>query len=96
MTILHISHVRLVRALLGEDAISAKKCASGNPLPILGISVRVDMGGITFIPEPEKLVAWKKTISDALASKFLPGGEASKLAGMLHSIVYLIHGAFDI
>lgn len=66
---------------MGADAIAKKKSLHANPLPILGIAVEVNLAGVTFVPEPEKLKKWRKQIEDALQAKELPGGEASKLAG---------------
>ena len=74
-------HGRLVRCLLGEDAIAKKKLLHGNPLPILGISVEANLAGMTFMPEAEKIAKWRAQIARALDEKWLSGGEASKLAG---------------
>ena len=74
---------RLVRCMLGRDSIAGRKLLHGNPLPILGVAVEINLGGITFIPEPDKLEKWRKQIKAALDCGHLCGGEASRLAGRL-------------
>ena len=46
---------RLVRAIMGEDAIAKNKLEHGNPLTILGITVEVNMAGMIFAPNEEKV-----------------------------------------
>ena len=81
----HAMHIfaRLVRCLLGPTAIAAHKLQHANPLPVLGINVKVSSVGAIFWPEPEKIVKWIAQIEAALKAKRLDGGEASRLAGRL-------------
>ena len=72
----------MVKCVLGPSAIAQKKLQHGNPLPVLGIRVGLSYGGITLIPELEKILKYRQQIEDALYSKRLPGGEVSKLAGL--------------
>ena len=72
---------RLVKVLLGEDAIAERKLEAGNPLTILGIQVQANLGGVAFTPDAEKVKAWIDDIERALIEERLPAGEASKLAG---------------
>lgn len=74
---------RLVRALLGDGAISDKKLAFGSPLTVLGIDIALHAGGIDLSPEASKRVKWSRQIKNALDNLSLTPGEASKLAGRL-------------
>ena len=73
--------MRLVRLLLGSDAIAERKLETGNPLVVLGIQCEANLGGVSFTPAPEKVKAWKLQITGALKDGKLYSGEASKLAG---------------
>ena len=46
---------RLVRAIMGEDAIAKNKLEHGNPLTILGITIEINMAGVIFAPNEEKV-----------------------------------------
>ena len=46
---------RLVRAILGEDAIAKNKLERGNPLTVLGITIEINMTGVVFAPNNEKV-----------------------------------------
>jgi len=72
---------RLVRALLGEDAIAERKLEAGNPLTVLGVQVQTNLGGVAFTPDAAKVKAWVYDIERTLFDERLPAGEASKLAG---------------
>jgi len=74
---------RLVRCLLGVDSIAERKLCFGNPLVILGISVRLQDLGITFVPDKEKVAKWCACIRDMLWRRRCCAGEASKLSGRL-------------
>ena len=45
---------RLVRAILGADAVAQKKLEVGNPLTVLGIQIEANLAGVVFIPDAEK------------------------------------------
>ena len=74
---------RMVRILLGKDAVAQGKLMCGMPLTILGLRLAVDQQGVSCWPSPDKVVKWCSTISAALSSNSLRPGEASKLAGAL-------------
>ena len=80
--------IRLVRALLGNTAISPHKLAHGSPLTILGLEVRTCLDGVTFKPSPDKVETWLCAIRASLASGEMSLGDASKTAG---GCVCLIH-----
>ena len=73
--------VRLVRALLGGDAIADNKLEHGNPLTVLGISVKLGLEGIEFRPDKAKVEKWTADINRFILTGKMTGGEASKLAG---------------
>jgi hypothetical protein len=72
---------RIVRALLGDDALSEKKLEHGCPLQVLGLIVVTQPMGITFKPSPDKVQKWLSKIRLALKDGNLSPGDASKLAG---------------
>ena len=84
---------RLVRAMLGETSIAREKLQHGYPLPVLGVSVEMNLGGISFIPDPEKLEKYRQQIMEAIRTMRLSGGEAAKLAG---SPLFCMHHAFTV
>ena len=57
---------RLVRCLLGEDAISQRKLEHGNPLVVLGVAVAVSPSGLTMQPDAAKCQKWSEAIKSAL------------------------------
>jgi len=72
---------RLVRAVLGDDAVASRKLETGNPLVILGIGIETSLAAVTFQPAPEKVAEWVALIKEYLRLGILGAGEASKLAG---------------
>ena len=66
---------------MGPDAIAERKTEHGNPLPLLGLTVRLTLWNFECQPAPIKCEKWGKAILDALASRRLLPGEASKFAG---------------
>lgn len=74
---------RLVRLILGPSAIAEKKLEHGTKLVILGIEVDVSDQGFRRTPAPEKVEKWLSEIENALSSKKLAAGAASKLSGKL-------------
>ena len=75
--------VRLVRCLLGSNAIAKEKVSHGVPLPILGLSVVPSLDGFACWPLPDRVEKRVKRIDAALVANRLCSGEASKLAGAL-------------
>ena len=74
---------RLVRACLGESAISDRKLEHGFALTVLGVDIRVGLSSVLMWPSAEKSQKWCEQINSALSKGILTGGEASKLAGKL-------------
>ena len=74
---------RLVRACLGDDALSEQKLECGNPLIVLGVEIELSGEGATFWPAQEKVNKWTAAIDTFLAHMRMSSGEASKLAGQL-------------
>ena len=57
---------RLVRCLLGTDAVSDRKLEAGMPLVILGIRVQLSDQGIMMTPDKVKIGKWCQVINEAL------------------------------
>ena len=74
---------RLVRACLGETAISQRKLEHGNPLTVLGIDIAIAEEGVTLCPSRDKSTKWAAGMQKALRLQSMSAGEASKLAGKL-------------
>ena len=72
---------RLVRLLLGPDAIAEKKLEHGVSLVVLGIKIKLSKKGMKCRPAGSKTTKWLQTIDAALESGKLCAGSASKLAG---------------
>lgn len=64
------------------DALSDRKLAFGSPLTVLGVTISLEVDGVSLCPEPSKLAKWSKQIQSALDTDRLCAGEASKLAGI--------------
>ena len=75
--------VRLVKVLLGGEAIADNKVGCGNCLGILGVDVCASHNGFSFRPSRGKVVKWQSELARALATKTLVPGQAAKLAGKL-------------
>ena len=75
--------VRMVRSLLGHDAINEAKVEQGMPLEILGVDVAVSNEGIRLTVGTAKRKRWSDNVDQALQVGKLTHGEASKLAGRL-------------
>ena len=74
---------RLVRLLLGDEAVADHKSGVGLKLVVLGVEITVGQAGVQCRPAPDKVVKWLDLIDDALSRKHLAPGVASKLAGKL-------------
>ena len=74
---------RLVRVLLGKDAIADRKLECGLTLVVLGVHVVLDKDSFKLLPAREKAEKVKASINDALTSGTLAAGSAEKLAGRL-------------
>ena len=75
---------RLVRAILGEDAISERKLQVGNPLDVLGLSVEVKDRTVSMHVMAEIPEHWACVLEEALANGRHPAGDAAKMAGRLN------------
>ena len=74
---------RLVRCMLGPEAIAPAKMGWGLQLQVLGLNVSADRQGFSCEPSADKVVKWRSRIYSALNSNSLRPGDASKLAGAL-------------
>ena len=74
---------RLVRALLGPDAVSASKLGFGMQLRVLGVDMTPSQWGVRCQPAPEKVAKCLYVIELALQENKLLPGSAMKLAGRL-------------
>ena len=64
--------------------MAAKKPGFGNPLDVLGVSVRFHDACMSFLPRKDKLAKWLALIEEALRNQTLSSGDASKMAGRLN------------
>lgn len=74
---------RLVRLLLGSDAVACAKLQHGASLSILGVDVSMSAQGLRCCPTADKARNWLSIIDEALRAQSLTPGLASKLAGKL-------------
>ena len=74
---------RVVRAIMGDDALAEHKLQHGMPLNVLGLTFTVTMDHIHIWPSQDKTDKWLGTIRHAIATKHLAAAEAGKLAGRL-------------
>ena len=74
---------RLVRAVLGHDAIENRKLDCGLSLVVLGVRCQLSTAGLCLFPEPSKVQKWAAGIRDALKNGILCAGASQKLAGRL-------------
>ena len=74
---------RLVRAVLGDDAISSDKIAYGNPLPILGLCIGIQGAQLEVKLTDEKASKWVLLIENLLVANCMSKREADRLAGRL-------------
>ena len=82
---------RMVRCLLGPNAIAANKLEAGMPLVILGIQIEISSAGVKYTPEPKKVKAWTVEIKEALFTKKLHAGEHNDLRFILLPFVFHLH-----
>ena len=57
---------RVVKACLGETAISSRKLIAGNPLEILGVDVTLHRDGLRMVPSAAKLEKWTTRIQEPM------------------------------
>ena len=65
---------RLVRLLLGADAIEESKLGCGARLGVLGVDITMSLRGFLFQPEPDKCKRWMAEIKQVLESNRLSPG----------------------
>ena len=75
--------VRLVRVLMGQDAVADTKVAWGRELTVLGLHIQLTEKGIRTYPEQAKVSKWIQCIEKVLAAGKLAPGLASKISGKL-------------
>jgi hypothetical protein len=84
--------VRVVKLLLGNDAIANHEIDFGPSLVVLGVEVRLHMKGFSCRPAAEKATRIIACMKQAIATRVLTTGCASKLAGrLLWSCQHLFH-----
>lgn len=84
--------VRVIRLLLGCEAVANHKVGFGPNLVILGVELRLHTWGFSCRPAAKKILAMLKVIKEAVATWQLASGCASKLAGRLQwSCQHLFH-----
>ena len=86
---------RLVRLLLGPDAIAENKLEHGVSLVVLGIKIKLSKKGMKCRPAGSKTTKWLQTIDTALESGKLCAGSASKLAGAAICVLHLCAARFS-
>ena len=74
---------RLIKVLLGPDAIAKDKSSSGPKLVILGVEIELAACGFWLRPESKKAVKWIACMRRVLRERHLSMGEAKKLSGRL-------------
>ena len=74
---------RLIRILLGPDAVSDEKTAAEPSLCILGVDLEISAKGFQCKPSVKKVPSWIAMIEYSLKDGVLFPGVASKLAGKL-------------
>ena len=74
---------RLVRAVLGDDAISSDKLAYGNPLPILGLCMGIQGAQLEVKLTDEKASKRVLLIENLLEANCMSKRDADRLAGRL-------------
>ena len=74
---------RLVRAMLGTDALAPEKMEHGNPLQALGLRFESSGDGVCVRVTDDKADKWLEDVDAALAEGKLTSGRAAKLAGRL-------------
>jgi len=83
---------RLVRALLGDSAMSAHKLGFGPSIEILGVTLLLSQTGYKAVPSKKARDKCLNTILKALDEDKLCAGDAQKLAGRLNwAGSYLFH-----
>eukprot|EP00973_Karenia_brevis_P002222 298811-Karenia_brevis.AAC.1 len=81
----HAMHcfARVIRIILGPDAVAEHKLGCGKQLEVLGVQVTVGENGFRCAPAPLKVKKWLAEIGTALHEHKLSAGAASKLGGRL-------------
>ena len=75
--------MRIIRTLLGNDAIADSKVEWGTALTILGVEINMNADGFAYKPSRDKVIRWLATLRSAVEQKKLHRGDAMKLAGKL-------------
>ena len=75
---------RIVKLMLGNDAVAAEKCEWGATLTILGVDVAPQHDGFVCTISAKKAQKCSEAIQQALVAGRLSAGDAKKLAGRLN------------
>ena len=79
-----ICFARLVRALLGQDAVENRKLERGNPLTGLGVDIEISANESTVWPTRDLLNKWQEELKSCANKGAMSSGLASKMAGRLN------------
>ena len=74
---------RLIRALIGDDALANEKLDHGRHLNVLGLRFDAHADGVEVRVSDDKASKWRLDVERALATNTLSAWGASKLAGRL-------------
>ena len=74
---------RLIRAMLGETAVAARKLECGLVLTVLGVDLSLNTIGYQCRPSEEKVTKWIHQLRESILTMCLPAGAAQKFAGRL-------------
>ena len=74
---------RLIRAMFGATAIADRKLECGLSLTVLGVDLSLNSAGYRCRPSKDKARKWVLQIQEALHTRCLSAGAASKFAGRL-------------
>jgi len=75
---------RLIRVVLGDDAIENKKLDHGMSLVVLGAEISFKFEHFSCRPAPSTVAKCLKAIRESLSTNLLLAGDAQKLAGRLN------------
>jgi hypothetical protein len=74
---------RVVRALMGKDALQSRKMDFGSHLVVLGVSTDIRADAIFLFPSKDKVAKWCAQLEQVRRKKQLFLSEAAKIAGRL-------------
>ena len=72
---------RILRAVLGADAVAVEKLQHGNPLTALGLSITFSPGYAKIVVSRDKATKWACHLDKCLNKGRMSSGEVSKFSG---------------